>query len=187
MTFHSAKLLISGEELIDDNYENSTIDTTYIKWLNTEEEGIKGFSEIDNFKIELKSTYTDYIPVEELLLHQGCSKSSIWYSDYQDVDSVTLISNEEAKVLEIKEKELLMEVLSDNSRQLKAIYRLLGSDYEYISYEIKESGYMNIYLCIKDRDSGGTMRMRSYWKNCSCFQKKEKRARMYFRISKQNR
>ncbi len=221
VTSHSAKLLISGEELIDDNCENSTIDTTYIKWLNTEEEGssiflnmentdtciyldqlihdynlayidtiqggkiicneinilkerpmekisfsgihgieegvIKGFSEIDNLKIELKSTYTDYIPVEEVLFHQGCSKSSIWYSGYQDVDSVTLISHEEAKVLEIKENEVLMEVLSDNSRQLKAIYRLLGSDYEYISYEVKESGYMNIYLCIKDQDSGGEL------------------------------
>ena len=38
-----------------------------------------------------------------------------------------------------------MEVLSDNSRQLKAIYRLLGSDYEYISYEIKESGSMWVH------------------------------------------
>ena len=90
---------------------------------------IENFGKIDRLNIMLKSTYTGYIPIEELLLHLDCEKASIWYDWQRDEEEsvATLISYEESKEWKIKEK--LMELLSDTKRQLKAVYRLLVDKY----------------------------------------------------------
>ena len=116
---------------------------------------IENFGKIDRLNIMLKSTYTGYIPIEELLLHLDCEKASIWYDWQRDEEEsvATLISYEESKEWKIKEK--LMELLSDTKRQLKAVYRLLGDEHEYISYEFKEADGIKVYLCIENRVSKG--------------------------------